>query len=120
MKPTEPPADNELVIEVEHREGVPIVLLRGAATMDVSAGLRDKLIELARSRPAQIVIDLSDLEFISSVGLGAILAAHLKCRHHQGVIKLVNPKKPILELLNVTKLTKLFGIFPSVEAALSA
>ncbi len=112
--------DRPLRIDVQQREGVPVVALHGAATMDVSAHLREELVGLAERQHAQIIIDLSDLDFIGSVGLGAIVAAHLKCRHHNGVIKLANPTEPILNLLTVTKLTELLSIFPSVEAALSS
>jgi len=51
-------------------------------------------------------------------GLGAIIAGHARCRHHHGQIKLVAPSRPVRDLLETTRLTKLFPIYDSVEAAL--
>ncbi len=113
--PTEP-----FRIQVEPRGDATVVQLAGWASMDVSAGLKDTLINLVDVKRKQLILDLSALEFISSVGLGGIIAAHLRCRHCDGSIKLVSPQPAIRELLNVTKLTKLFPIYDSVESAIAA
>jgi len=107
-------------VDVEHRGTATIVRLVGSANMDVSADLQDRLLELADAPVERLILDLSALEFISSVGLGAFVAAHLRCCHHHGAVKLVAPQPKILELLNVTKLIKLFPIHDSVEAAMTA
>ena len=66
------------------------------------------------------MLDLHEMDFICSLGLGAIINGHLKSRHHQGQIRLVGPVPPVRELLETTRLTKLFGIYDSVEQALTA
>lgn len=109
-----------LRFEVQRRGKVAVVKLSGSANMDVSGGLQDRLIELVDERIEQLVIDLSELEFISSVGLGAIIAAHLRCRHHKSVVKLVAPRPSIREVLEVTRLTNLFPLHGSVEEAIAA
>jgi anti-sigma B factor antagonist len=109
-----------LRIDVEHRGNIAVMKLSGSANMDVSGILQDRLYELVDSPIEQLVVDLSGLEFVSSVGLGAIIAAHLRCRHHRCVVKLVAPQPRILELLDVTKLTRLFPIHRSVEEAVTS
>ena len=109
-----------LRVEVEHRDRAAIVKLTGSANMDVADDLQERLLELVDTPTDQLILDLSELQFVSSVGLGAIIAAHLRCRHHDGEIRLVAPPPKILELLEVTKLTKLFAIYDSVEAAIAA
>ena len=115
LLPTEP-----LSIRVEPRGDATVVQLTGWASMDVSAGLKDTLVNLVDAKRKQLILDLTDLEFISSVGLGGIIAAHIRCRHCDGTIKIVSPRPAIRELLSVTKLTKLFPIYDSVEKALAA
>lgn len=120
--PGNPPGSSssggELRIEIERRGDVAVVTLAGSAHMTVSTDLRDQLVELADETTRQLVIDLSDLEFISSLGLGGIVAAHLRSRKNNGSVELVNPRPQIRDLLSVTQLTRLFPIHESVDAAL--
>ena len=111
---------NAFRLDVERRGNATIVKFAGSANMEVSSDLREQLIELVDDQFVQLVLDMSELEFICSVGLGAIIAAHLRCRHCNGVVKLVDPKPAIRELLEVTRLTKLFDLYDSVDSALAA
>jgi anti-sigma B factor antagonist len=108
-----------LKIEVEQRGSATIARLIGSANMVSANHLQDQLLTLVEGRPQRLILDLSGLDFISSVGLGGIIAAHLRCRHHSGTIALAAPTPDILELLRVTNLTKLFSVHESVDAALA-
>ena len=94
--------------------------LRGSAGMAEADHLRQRLEELAALKYPLIVLDLAAMEFISSLGLGAIVTGHVRCRHHNGQLRLVNPQPAVMQLLETTRLTKLFGIFASVEKAIAA
>lgn len=115
-------ASNEglLRIEVEDRGPAKIAHLIGSANMVASGDLKEQLIALADSDPEKLVLELSQLDFISSVGLGGIIAVHLRCRHQNTAITLVNPSPEIRELLDITNLTKLFPIHASVDDALAS
>jgi anti-sigma B factor antagonist len=110
----------DLRMTIERHGPATVVKLSGSAHMVVSNSLRDRLVSLVDENTRELVLDLADLEFINSVGLGAIIAAHLRCRHHNGVVKVVAPRPAIHELLAVTKLTHLFPVHPTVEAALAS
>ena len=114
------PSSEPLRVEISPHGSATVVKLIGSANMDVSAGLRDRLIALVEKQSEPLILDLSELRFISSVGLGGIIAAHLRCRHSQNEIRLVAPQPAIQELLEITKLTKLFAIYPTVEAAIAS
>lgn len=102
------------------REGDAVVLkVSGSVSISDAERLREQLEALAAEQVPVVVLELSEMDFISSLGLGAIISGHLKCRHHHGQIKLVNPTAAVRELLETTRLTKLFGVFESVEQALS-
>ena len=116
-----PPSPAELLsVEVSKRGSTTIAKLIGSANMVDSSDLKDQLLSLVEASSGRLVLDLSELEFISSVGLGGIIAAHLRCRHHNGSVELAAPQPDILELLAVTNLTSLFPIHESVEAALAS
>ena len=108
-------------LEVDRSGPVVVVKLTGSVNMDVCDDVRDRLIKLVDEQPTtHLVLDLQELEFICSVGLGGIIAAHVRCRHHNGGVKLVSPTAEIKDLLAITKLTKLFPIYESLEAAIAA
>ena len=109
---------SELVVEVQRLAEAAVVRLRGSADMGHADALRDRLDGLAQEPAATIVLDLAELEYISSAGLGALLSAHAKLRRHGGRLHLVNPRPFILRLLETTRLTELFVVFGSLEEAL--
>ncbi len=109
---------SKMQLSVSRQSGLAIVQIVGAASISEAEKLRITLEKLADERLPVIVLDLSQMEFICSLGLGAIISAHLRCRHHQGQIRLVKPTHTVRELLETTRLTKLFTIYDSFEAAL--
>jgi anti-sigma B factor antagonist len=107
-------------LKVSRQGGAAVVHVRGAASMSEAERLRTTLEEVADQGLPVVVLELSKMEFICSMGLGAIISAHLRSRHHQGQIRLVNPTQSVRELLETTRLTKLFGIYESVQDALKS
>ncbi len=115
-----PPSTEQLKLEVEPRGDAMVVRMVGSANMVAAADLKDQLLDLVARGPRRIVLDMSRLAFICSVGLSGIIAAHLRCRRNKGEITVAAPPPDILDLLRVTNLTRLFPVHPSVEAALAA
>ena len=109
-----------LQMDVTRRGDAAVVKVSGSVSLGDSERLRERLEALAAEQVSVIVLELSEMDFISSMGLGAIISGHLKCRHHHGQIKLVRPTRPVRELLEMTRLTTLFGIYDTVEQAVSA
>ena len=108
-----------LKIDVKWAGQAAIVKLCGSAGMGEAEKLRQKLEEIVLKKPRVIVLDLGEIDFIGSAGLGAIVTGYLKSRHHGGQIRLVNPSQTVRELLETTRLTRLFEVFDSVESSLS-
>ena len=90
-----------LRIETEERDGVLVVKIVGVAAVDVSAQMSRALQEAACKTPAILAIDLSELAFISSTGLGGIVSAHVTCQRNGTKMFLINPKPFIVEILNI-------------------
>jgi len=111
-------SDKSLGIDVRRQGPDAIVALRGSVTMDEAGKLMQTLEELTSAQTPVIILNLAELDFICSTGLGAIIRGHLKTRHYNGGIRLVNPQPSVRNLLETTRLTKLFPLFPTVGAAL--
>jgi len=112
--------DKSLSLEVEETPQAAVVHLQGSASMNEADRIRSALSALAEKRIQMIVLDLGQMDFICSAGLGAIISAHLKSRHHSGQIRLANPQPAVMKLLETTRLTKLFPVFADVEQAIRA
>ena len=107
-----------LRLDITRRDDAAVVKVSGSVTISQAERLRETLEQLAAERVPVMVLDLEAMDFICSLGLGAVISGHLKCRHHRGQIKLVKPVPAVRELLETTRLTKLFGIHDSVQEAL--
>ncbi|HUU84046.1 MAG TPA: STAS domain-containing protein [Phycisphaerae bacterium] len=110
--------DRPLEIDVERRGEAVICKLAGSATMDVCHLLNDRLADTVRGEPRLLVLDLGDLEFICSLGLGGLVATYLYARQHQGRVVVAAPHPAVRELLELTRLTTLMPIFATAEEAL--
>ena len=113
------PASKSLQLEVTQQGDATVVKVSGSVGLSDADQLRERLEALAADRCPVIVLDLGEMDFICSLGLGAIITGHLKCRHHQGQIRLAKPTDQVRELLQTTRLTQLFGVYGSVEDAVA-
>lgn len=111
----------ETTVRVERPESQVVVLyLAGAIGMTESSRLMDYLEQVLAQVPRLLIMDLSELHFITSMGLGTLISTHSKLAKLGGTLKLVNPSRHVQEILEITNLTKLFPVFSSVEQALQS
>lgn len=118
MASPEQPKASGLEVALDCGSEGPVVRARGAATIDQADTLRDHLLALAGALDGRLVLDLTALEFINSVGLGALVTAHLRCQRLGGWLRIANPSPEIRHLLAITNLTKLFDVYGSVAEAI--
>ena len=107
-----------LTIEVQRRPGGAVVRLVGSAGMTEAQPLRSRLEMLAAEMLPLIVLDLSELDFIGSAGLAAVLYARRKGLGRPGRIRLAAPQAAVLKVLQRARLTELLPIYPSVQRAM--
>jgi anti-sigma B factor antagonist len=82
--------------------------------------LRARLISATATPPAFIVLDLSQLTFIDSTGLGVLVGAQRRARETGGEVRLAGAAPGVQRVLEVTGLDTVFGVFPSVDDARAA
>ena len=92
---------------------VTIVDTSGRLTLGKGTSLlRDKLRELVEGGSRRIVLNMADVTYIDSSGLGELVAAHTTVTTAGGQVKLLNLAKRVHDLL---KLTKLYTVFETFE-----
>ena len=111
--------DRRLRLSLETRvtEGVTVISCKGRIAYGIEAdALSGEIAELA-PQARRVVIDLSGVEMIDAAGLGALISVALAAQASQCSVKLVAPSNLIRQLLGLTKLTSVFEVHPTLEAA---
>jgi len=82
--------------------------------------LHDKLHEVMEAGKKKVVIDLSQVEWMNSTGLGILISTYTTLRNNDGELKLANVTDKIQSLLTITKLVTVFDTYDSVSEAVKA
>ncbi len=101
-----------LEIRERQREGVVILDLDGRITAgEEAARLRDTLRALAAEGKTRVILNLRDVDYIDSTGLGTLVMGFTTLRKAGGMLKLLHLSRRNIELLVFTKLETVFEIF---------
>ena len=101
------------------REEADIMALCGRLDGPNPAILKKKLAEQLRRRK-RLIIDLSQVSFIDSTGLGVLVGALKKAISREGDIRLVNPTQNVMMLMEITRVDRVFLVYSSQEMALDS
>lgn len=110
-------------IKVEVRESeyeTSIVALSGEIDVYTSPKVKDALGSLIDKGTYKIVIDLTNVRYIDSTGLGVLIGGLKRVREHGGTVNLVCSNPQIRKIFDITGLVKIFGIFETLDLALEA
>ena len=110
-------------IEIQQREheGITILDFKGRLTVgdDVSR-FREQLQKQIDSGHRNIVLNMEQVDYIDSTGLGALVMAYTSMQRAGGKIKLLNLSRRGIELLVMTKLTTIFEVFDDEQSAINS
>ncbi len=82
--------------------------------------LKAEFLILAQPDVEKLIVDLSDVEYVDSAGLSALLLARRQQVSHDGDVRLVGVRDEVRSLLELTQLNRVFPIYETVQAALDA
>jgi anti-sigma B factor antagonist len=110
-----------LQIVEKETSGVTILALSGRVTLgEESNQLRSHIKEMLSEGAKRLVLDLGNVSYIDSAGLGTLVAGYTSSQSQGAVMKLANLTKRFREQLNITKLVTVFDVYDSVEAAVKS
>jgi anti-sigma B factor antagonist len=110
----------ELTIGTREDGGRTVVDVAGEVDVYTAPTLRDHLSHLVAEGRYHLVLDLEDVAFLDSTGLGVLVGGLKRVRAHDGSLSLVCTQERILKVFRITELTKVFRIHGSVPEALAA
>jgi len=82
--------------------------------------LRDAVNRLADAGKSKILLNLADVPYVDSAGLGEIVRCYTTVRRKDGKLKLINLTKKIQDLLSITKLLTVFETYDSEADAVKS
>jgi len=86
---------------------------------DEGAALRERVVSMLPGTP-KIVVNLTEVDYIDSGGLGVLVGLLVSARNRGGELKLVSPNRRIAELLRRTSLDNIFRVYGNNEEAVEA
>ncbi|MGH9126032.1 MAG: STAS domain-containing protein [Acidimicrobiales bacterium] len=110
----------ELGLEVDAQQsGCTVLTVSGEVDVYSAPLLRQKLLDLAMAGPPRVVVNLEPVGFLDSTGLGVLVAGLNRFRRQGGELELICSQSRILRLFEITGLTRVLTIYPSLDAALA-
>jgi len=101
--------------------GVTVLEMAGRITLGEESNLlRNKLKDILSQGKTRLVLDLGEVSYIDSAGLGTLVAGYTSAQNQGATLKLANLTKRFNEQLNITKLVTVFEVFNSVQDAVKS
>lgn len=104
-------------IQVDTTGPFAVARLSGELNAQHVDAFTEQLQEFAHGDGAQLVLDLSGLALINSIGLSAMINLVTRSRLSNGTVVLVGPTAFVRGILEVTRLDRWFEVFDSIEEA---
>jgi anti-sigma B factor antagonist len=97
-----------------------VVTVAGEIDIATYRQLRSMLITAVDAGPGTVVVDMSGVEWIDSTGLGTLVGALKRAREKHGTVRVAGAPGRIAKHFQVTGLSRLFGMHPTIEDALAS
>jgi len=110
-----------MVIEQRTVGGVVVLDLKGKLALGDGDGLlKDKIHSLVFQNTKDIALNLGDLSYLDSAGLGELISVHTTATRGGGHIKIFNLTKRVSDLMSITKVLTVFDVYDSEQEALKS
>jgi anti-sigma B factor antagonist len=110
-----------LIAKTRQVGNVSIVDLNGKITLgESSAVLRDELNALLAMGRKSIIVNMANVSYVDSAGLGELVGKYTTATNQGGSIKLLHLQSKMKDLLQITKLHTIFPIFEDEDEAVAS
>lgn len=108
-------------LQIEEKDGVVIIAVR-EERLDAhnSADLKVEMQKIFEDGKKNLLVDLTEVRFIDSSGLGALVSGFKNATSHHGNMKLSSLQTQVKSMFELTRLHRVFEIFGSVPEAMES
>jgi anti-sigma B factor antagonist len=110
----------DLSIETRNVGARTVLAVSGEIDVYTAPKLREQIVQLVDEGRYHLVVDMEQVEFLDSTGLGVLVGGLKRVRAHDGSLQLVCTQDRILKIFRITGLTKVFPVHATVADALAA
>jgi anti-sigma B factor antagonist len=103
-----------------NKDGIEVIDVEGEIDVYTAPRLRELLTDLVNKNTYKFVVNMEKVEFLDSTGLGVLVGGLKRMRAWDGSLDVVCTQQRILKLFRITGLTKVFGIYETVDQAIAA
>jgi anti-sigma B factor antagonist len=96
-----------------------VLPLKGEIDLHVSPSVTASLNSMIEKKPQRLVVDLSDVTYIDSAGLAALIGAMQRVEGYGGKFLLAGLQETVRSIFEISRLDQVFQIFPDADAALA-
>jgi anti-sigma B factor antagonist len=110
-----------LDIARREREGIELLDLKGRITMgDEASAFRAAFEQIAAGPNPRLILNMQEVDYVDSTGLGAMVMCATRLRKASGVAKLVHVNRRNIELIVMTKIDTIFEVFDDETDAINS
>src|SRR5580692_509376 len=107
----------DLKLHMHVIDGMQVFELSGSLDIATSPTVRASLLDASARGDHRLIVDLTNVDFLDSTGLGALIGAQRRAKEFDGEVRLVVKEGQIVRLLRITGLLKIFAVYPSLNDA---
>ena len=110
-----------MALLLEKMNGLGLVTLTGSLDASVVASFSPQTAAWLESQPElkQVVVDLGEVTFMDSAGLGALVGLLKRLAGRGGDLRLARPRPGVKLVLEITRANKIFALFATLDEALA-
>jgi anti-sigma B factor antagonist len=109
----------DIIKKAETKDGVVVLELQGEIDMSNSPVLRTKILEVFQGTPNIFVINMTEIGYMDSSGLGTLVEALKWSNRKDTQLKLVGVNDNVKSVFEISRLTSIFQFYDTQEEALS-
>lgn len=109
-----------LDISVQSLKRVDLITLSGRVDSSTAPELEETLEDRIDEGRFNLVLDLSDVNYLSSAGLRALVSALRTCKKKGGDVRIANPSERVSEVMALAGLDSLFTMYDDVTVAVGS
>ena len=107
-------------ISTQQVKNVSVMTVKGRVDSATAPDLENALKQLVEGDKTQIVLDLKDVEYMSSAGLRAMVSTLKSVKRVNGDLRLCTPSPRVAEVLRLAGLNSIFSIYPAQADAVGS
>jgi anti-sigma B factor antagonist len=109
----------DLKLHMHVVDGIQVFELSGSLDIATSPTVRASLLEASARGDHRLIVDLTNVDFLDSTGLGALIGAQRRAKEFNGEVRLVVKEGQIVRLLRITGLLKIFAVYNTLNDAVN-